>query len=397
MRLLSFSSVSETLVVVAVSLVALNFAYNAVRRVLVRRRFERIYGCKPVASYHGRDHILGLDILHENLTAAKQSKLLETFHALFQRYGNTYGSRLALLPAIRTIEPENIKAVLATNFKDYSLGLRKESFGRLLGHGIFTSDGEHWAQSRAMIRPNMVRDQVADLAMFEDLIPDLLALIPRDGSTVDLQELFFKYTIDSATDFLFGNCVHSLKQARAGEKSEESFAEAFNASQKFVWLRFRLGPLSKIYRSKKEDEYNRICHSVVDRFVDDAVSYRDAHLAEKDVEVGDKEKVKKEKYTFLQGLARQTSDRRRIRDELMNIMLAGRDTTASLLSNLFFQLAKHPRIWAKLRNEIATTFQGRLPTYEELRNLKYLKYCLNECEQFPNKGPTTIIYSLYSF
>lgn len=62
----------------------------------------------------------------------------------------------------------------------------------------------------------------------------------------------------------------------------------------------------------------------------------------------------------------------------MNVLVAGRDTTASLLGNLFFVLAKKPEIWEKLRAEVAC-LQGRTPTYDELRSLRYVQCCVNEC------------------
>lgn len=49
---------------------------------------------------------------------------------------------------VNTIDPENIKAVLATNFNDFGLGHRLHTFGPLLGKGIFTTDGAHWEHSR---------------------------------------------------------------------------------------------------------------------------------------------------------------------------------------------------------------------------------------------------------
>jgi hypothetical protein len=47
-----------------------------------------------------------------------------------------------------TREPENVKAILATNFKDFGIGQRFRSMGALLGQGIFTSDGALWEHSR---------------------------------------------------------------------------------------------------------------------------------------------------------------------------------------------------------------------------------------------------------
>lgn len=64
-------------------------------------------------------------------------------------------------------------------------------------------------------------------------------------------------------------------------------------------------------------------------------------------------------------------------NELLNILLAGRDTTASMLTSAFHILGKRPDIWAKLKAE-ADRLGGEPPDYETLRNMKYLKYFLNE-------------------
>jgi cytochrome P450 len=326
-----------------------------------------------------KDPIFGLDNLYVTIQNVKEHKFLERGLARFNELGNTMATRRLFQTIIITRDPQNIKTILSLRFKDYGLGQRFKTFGSLLGHGIFTTDGEHWAQSRAMIRPNFVREQVADLAVFEAQMADLIELIPKDGSAVDLQDLFFSYTIDSATEFLFGQSVESLKKRRSGGRDaffENDFASAFNYAQHAIATRIRLGPLFRFYRDRKAEQCNRVCHALVEQFVDKALEVRAQGLDEKTLEDGDGEK--KQRYVFLHGLAQQTGDRRRIRDEVMNVLLAGRDTTASLLSNLFFMLAKHPRIWAKLRDEVAS-LNGRPPTYEQLRNLTYVKYCLNEC------------------
>jgi len=226
-----------------------------------------------------------------------------------------------------------------------------------------------------MIRPNFTRDQVADLDAFERHIQDLFSLIPRDGSTIDLQELFFRFTIDSATEFLFGKSVNSLRMMTDDRSSETTFAEAFNVAQHSVTMRSRLGILRNVYKDKKGMEAIRICHEYVDQFVDEAVQYREKLDLEEKVGL-----VAEQKYVFLHELAKETKDKRRLRDELLNVLLAGRDTTASLLSNLWFVLAKRPDVFAKLRCEVQETLNGDLPKYEQLNNMKYLKYCLNECK-----------------
>ena len=60
----------------------------------------------------------------------------------------------------------------------------------------------------------------------------------------------------------------------------------------------------------------------------------------------------------------------------MAVLLAGRDTTASTLSWTFYELAKHPEVLKRLRQEIEERVGWeRAPTYEDLKNMKYLQVC----------------------
>lgn len=115
----------------------------------------------------------------------------------------------------------------------------------------------------------------------------------------------------------------------------------------------------------------KFVHDYVDKFVQRALQHR--HHA--NVAHGDEKG--KAKYIFANELAQVTDDPLRIRTELLNILLAGRDTTAGLLSNTFHVLARRPDIWAKLAQEV-NELGGRKPDYETLRSMKYLKRVLNE-------------------
>ena len=83
------------------------------------------------------------------------------------------------------------------------------------------------------------------------------------------------------------------------------------------------------------------------------------------------------RYVLLYELIAQKVDKIKIRYELLHALIAGRDTTASLLSNVWFELSKRPDIWARLGEEIST-LGGEPPSYEQLKNLKYLRALLNE-------------------
>lgn len=80
------------------------------------------------------------------------------------------------------------------------------------------------------------------------------------------------------------------------------------------------------------------------------------------------------KYTFLQALANLTQDPKILRDQILAILMAGRDTTASALSWVFYELARHPEITRKLRAEIQDTIGlNTAPTYEDLKGMQYLQ------------------------
>lgn len=140
---------------------------------------------------------------------------------------SSHASRAHQSTVIATIEPEIVKTILATKFGDFSLGKRREEvFIPIFGHGIFSTNGAAWEKSRAMVRPNFTRQQVADLDMFEVHVSHLLDSVPRDGSSIDLQDLFFGLTMDSATEFLFGHSTNTLTPGLE-TKSASEFVKAF--------------------------------------------------------------------------------------------------------------------------------------------------------------------------
>jgi cytochrome P450 len=210
------------------------------------------------------------------------------------------------------------------------------------------------------------------LDTFEAHIQALMTKLPTDGSTIDLQPLFFSLTLDSATEFLFGQSVNSLNSA---EKSEQvKFGKDFDCAQNGLTMRTRFGKLVFLYRNKPFDQACKNVHA----FVDDIVQRELAKSPPKDVDESNDGKEESNRYVFLTELVKATRDPTRLRDELLNVLLAGRDTTASLLSNTFHALVRRPEIFEKLRAEI-DQLSGEKPDYETLRNLKYLKQVLNEC------------------
>ncbi|KAI9881253.1 MAG: hypothetical protein M1830_005539 [Pleopsidium flavum] len=352
-------------------LILLYYVYHELTVGASRRKIIRENGCKLPVKYPHVDPILGIDLFRINVKAIRSHTFLREARARFGTYGNTFQSVFMGSRAIVTIEPENIKTILSLKFKDFGLGERRiTAFIPLLGHGIFTTDGGAWQHSREMLRPNFTRSQVGDLETFERHVSQLIQAIPRDGSTIDLAQLFFRLTLDSATEFLFGESTNSLAPG-TNTASAARFADAFNYSQHAISNHFRLGFLSAVVPDRQFNKDANFVHEFVDSYVKKALEYRRTHDVEKAEAKAD------ERYVFLHELAKQTDDPLQIRSELLNILLAGRDTTASLLSNVWFTVAKRPDVWAKLRAEV-DELGGQRPTFAQLKDMKYLRYTLNE-------------------
>ena len=89
----------------------------------------------------------------------------------------------------------------------------------------------------------------------------------------------------------------------------------------------------------------------------------------------------REKYqNFLQSFTEQTDSHDEIKNGLLNLLVAGRDTSASLLTNLWFLLSKHEKVWKRLQTEIAS-LNGAPPDADTLKSMPYLRHCIDECKQ----------------
>ncbi|KAF4633345.1 hypothetical protein G7Y89_g4774 [Cudoniella acicularis] len=228
-----------------------------------------------------------------------------------------------------TSDEKNIQAVLAIQFNDFELGpLRRACFWPLMGSGIFTQDGKAWEHSQAMMRPQFVRDQVSNLDLEEKHVQNMMKALDirmqnNHIASVDLQVLF-RLTLDTATEFLFGKSVNMDIRVQT-QKSTALWPKGFRESCK-------------------------VCHEYIDQIVNRALSQDQRQtVSEKDSMGG------KDKYVFLDALITQTQDPTELRSQLLNILLAGRDTAASLLSP-FLCLSLDPVRYKKLRSLVVEEF-----------------------------------------
>lgn len=140
----------------------------------------------------------------------------------------------------------------------------------------------------------------------------------RSGVALDFQDLISRFTLDSATEFLFGSCVHSLNSSLPYPRGlipytemkelspSERFAYAFGKVQQIVAERPRLGwvwPLKEIFKTST-DEYMEIVDGFIEPILKDALRKKEQRLKEEH-DLDDKESQEDE--TLLDQLVKQTS------------------------------------------------------------------------------------------
>lgn len=117
--------------------------YTIVSTELYHRRQEQANGCKRPPITRPSD-FLGIGVIKAILTSDKECRmpqhLKERTEAVCEREGkvlSTFYQNVLGSPAIFTVDPKNIQAILATQFKDFGLGkARNNNFSPLLGKGI---------------------------------------------------------------------------------------------------------------------------------------------------------------------------------------------------------------------------------------------------------------------
>jgi cytochrome P450 len=213
----------------------------------------------------------------------------------------------------------------------------------------------------------------------QNLLQTLAAQADGWTLTTDIQPLISRFTMDSASEFLFGESTNiqlsALSEEAALKTAEDrAFVEAFEACQDRMARALLLNEFYSLVLTKKHESDCRLCHRYIDRFVHQALS--------RDRKPDVSESGNKQKYVFLDSLVNETRDPVEIRNQLLSILIAGRDTTASLLSFLFLMLVQHPGVFDKLRSIIIQDFgtfeSPKNLTFADLKACSYLQWCINE-------------------
>ncbi len=248
------------------------------------------------------------------------------------------------------------KHVLADNAANYAKGIGLVQAKRAIGDGLLTSEGELWRTQRALIRPAFAHRRIT--AQADVVAKEAVALAGRlaarigDGPVDVTAEM---------TGLTLGVLGHTLLDTEL--TGLDGIGHAFEAVQDQAM--FEMVTLSAVptwvplpgqlrFRRARRHLEQVVADLVRERARrapgDDVLSRLIASAAtEPDPAVG----------------------RRRVRDELVTLLLAGHETTASTLSWTLHQVARHPEVGRRLHEEAVAVLGGRPPAAEDLRTLTY--------------------------
>lgn len=302
-------------------------------------------------------------------------------------YGDTYIIRHFFEDRIMTVEPEHIKAMLATQFEEFEKGhVFQLTVNSLLGTGVFNSDGDMWRFHRSITRPFFSKDRISHFDIFDRHADAALQIMKKrfkEGYPVDFQDVVGRFTVDSASEFLFGHDIRSLDGSlpypsyaatRNAPDESNAFFKAFRQAQIDTASRTRLSlawPLFEFWKDKTKEQL-KLVRLTLDPLLKQAIENKKRRSPDEKIEADQAE-------TLLEYLVEQTEDEAILRDEILNLAVAGQETTMATLTFAIYMLAEHPDVFHRLRQEVLTNIGStRRPTFEDFRNMKYMRAVINE-------------------
>nr|QWK52248.1 cytochrome P450 96A15 [Isatis tinctoria] len=277
-----------------------------------------------------------------------------------------------------TADPRNVHHMLSSNFGNYPKGPDFKKIFDVLGDGIVAVDQELWEDLRKSSLAIFHHQDFLKLSLSsntsklkENLVP-FLDNAAEKNIVIDLQDVFQRFMFDTSSILMTGYDPMSLSI----EMPEAEFGEAADLGEEAIFYRH----LKPVFLWKLQNWFGiglerkmRTALFTVNRMFAKIISSRREEISR-----GKRESsmdvltyymnVDTAKYKLL-----KPSNDKFIRDVVLSLLLAGRDTSSSAITWFFWLLTKHPQVMTKIRHEINTKFD---PT--DLEKLVYLHAALLE-------------------
>ncbi|MGH8618352.1 MAG: cytochrome P450 [Burkholderiales bacterium] len=253
-----------------------------------------------------------------------EDNLLDKLIAYWGEYGDCFVVRSAAArdPIYVLCHPDLARQVLVTNHANYTKGIGIDRVRILLGNGLMASEGDFWHRQRRMIQPGFHRATLAGLTAHITAANEALVArwtqrarerqpvnVTADVSELSLDIVLHALFSEDVADLVGDDHPFSILTGETGRNLQ--FARKFRA------LGVQIGAL--IERRLRED-----------RLPEDLLTLL---LHARDRKTG------------------EPMSRRELMDEILTLIVAGHETTASALNWLWYLLAQHPEAGERLHQD----------------------------------------------
>jgi cytochrome P450 len=272
---------------------------------------------------------------------------------LFARHGDTYRVFSPTRGSYTWVihDAEDIRRVLVGNHRNYTKGVGLDRVRILLGNGIMTSEGDFWRRQRHMMQPLFHRRVIARFAELiatenEALLARWDALAAR-GERLDVCHETSELTLAIVLRSIFGRDLDRLA-ADMGGNPFDVVAREHARDLRFAY-RFRsLGRLVGALIERRRSEPGAR--------LDYLAMLMDARDSDTGAPMSERELI----------------------DEIMTLVVAGHETTASGLNWLWYLLSQHPEAEAKLHAELDAAPDHAVPCFADAEALPFTRAVIDE-------------------
>ncbi len=280
----------------------------------------------------------------------------------YEEHGPIFSMRLLHTRVVFMLGPEANHFVTVGHPENFHW--RESSFGDLiplLGDGLLTIDDDYHDRARAIMMPAFHRRQLT--ASVEAMAVEAAAAIGalQPGTVADVYDWMRNLAMRIAMRALLGL---DPDEAGKGAAAAEHFERALGFYGIDYPLRLLRGPGSPWRKLNASRE-------VLDEIVFSEIGRRRA--------VPDDER--QDILSLLLGARGEAGEAftdREVRDQVMTLMFAGHDTSTSTLTFMMHELARHPEVAERLREEQDQVLGGEAPTVDQLEQMPYLDMVLDE-------------------
>ena len=270
--------------------------------------------------------------------------LLEWMSRQFETFGDIYGASVYGIFMYAVRDAEFAYHVLVENAQNYVKGLMTKRVALLLRNGLMVTEGSVWTRQRRMIQPSFNHKSLSTLP---DLITGvnsrLLAkwqLAARQNASVNVTRDVSGMALEVVLRFIFGGDYEQLA-CHFGLLSQEP-ARNIGFAQAFRSLGDKIHPVIQQRRKSRPS-------------LPDAL---DSMMQERDPQSGD-----------------LMSDNQLV-DEILTLMVAGHETTASTLSWAWYLISQHPEVEQRLAHEVSGAANS--VAYNDLPRFPYTRQVIDE-------------------